>query len=106
WSCPLVRKLLGSGVGNMGVTRLDLLNMPEAQRRFYERYQYNPHYQASMVESSYTIGLRKGRKKGREEGKEEGKREIAVKLLAAGSLDIGSIADITGLSIEELQGLK
>jgi predicted transposase/invertase (TIGR01784 family) len=86
----------------MGETRFDLLKMPEAQRRFYERYQHDLHYQASMVESSYTIGLRKGRKK----GKEEGKREIAVNLLASGSLDIGAIAEITGLSVEELQGLK
>ena len=70
----------------MAETRLDLLKMPEAQRRFYERYQHDPHYQASMVESSYTIGLRMGEKKGKEEGKVEGKREIAVKLLASGSL--------------------
>jgi predicted HTH domain antitoxin len=34
------------------------------------------------------------------------KREIAIKLLASGSLDIGAIAEITGLSVEELQGLK
>ncbi|MCI5148489.1 MAG: hypothetical protein D3916_03675, partial [Candidatus Electrothrix sp. MAN1_4] len=43
---------------------------------------------------------------GKEEGKIEGKREIAVKLLAAGSLDVVDIAEITGLSAEELQGLK
>ncbi|CAK8721092.1 hypothetical protein GKODMF_12710 [Candidatus Electrothrix gigas] len=36
----------------------------------------------------------------------EGKREVAVKLLASGSLDTGAIAEITGLSIEELQGLQ
>uniref|UniRef100_UPI004055F402 hypothetical protein n=1 Tax=Candidatus Electrothrix sp. TaxID=2170559 RepID=UPI004055F402 len=85
----------------MGVTRLELLKMPEAQRRAYERYQHDLHYQASMVESSYTIGIRKGEKK----GKAEEKKEIAVKLLASGSLDIGAIAEITGLSVEELQGL-
>ncbi|MCI5218520.1 MAG: hypothetical protein D3914_04860 [Candidatus Electrothrix sp. LOE2] len=67
-----------------------------------------------MVESSYTIGIMKGEKKGREEGraegkeegKLEGKREVAVKLLASGRLDIGAIAEITGLSIEDLQGLQ
>ncbi|MCI5140602.1 MAG: hypothetical protein D3909_02515 [Candidatus Electrothrix sp. ATG1] len=85
----------------MAETRLDLLKMPEAQRRFYERYQHDPHYQTSMVESSYTIGLRKGKKK----GKIEEKRDIAVKLLASGSLDIKAIAEITGLSVKELQGL-
>ena len=71
-----------------------------------------------MVESSYTIGIIKGEKRGRAEGREEGraegrtegqlewKREVAVKLIASGSFDIGEIAEITGLSVEELQGLK
>jgi predicted transposase/invertase (TIGR01784 family) len=85
---------------------LDILNLPDEERRAYERYQDDLHYQASMVESSYTIGIIKGEKRGREEGKAEGKREVAVKLLASGSLDMGSIAEITGLSIAELQELK
>jgi predicted transposase/invertase (TIGR01784 family) len=81
---------------------LDILKLSEEERLAYERYQNDLHYQASMVESSYTIGLRKGEKK----GKMEEKREVAVKLLGSGSMDIGAIAEITGLSIEELQGLK
>ncbi len=89
---------------------LDILKLSEEERLAYERYQSDLHYQASMVESSYTIGLRKGEKKGKAEGKAEGKmegkREVAVKLLGSGSLDIGAIAEITGLSIEVLQGLK
>jgi len=78
---------------------LDILKLSGQERLAYERYQSDLHYQASMVESSYTIGLRKGEKKGRAEGK----REIAIKLLASGSLEIEAIAEITGLSIEELQ---
>jgi predicted transposase/invertase (TIGR01784 family) len=93
---------------------LDILKLSDEERQAYERYQHNLHYQASMVESSYTIGLRKGEKKGKEEGRVEGrkegqlegKREVAVKLLASGSLDIEAVAEITGLSVEELQGLK
>ena len=89
---------------------LDILNLPDEERLAYERYQDDLHYQASMVESSYTIGIIKGEKRGRAEGRAEGqlegKREVAVKLLASGSLDIGEIAEITGLSVEELQGLK
>ncbi|MCI5180838.1 MAG: hypothetical protein D3911_16260, partial [Candidatus Electrothrix sp. AW3_4] len=75
-----------------------------------ERYQNDLHYQASMVESSYTIGVIKGEKRGRAEGRAEGqiegKREVAIKLLASGSLDIGAIAEITGLSVGELQSLQ
>lgn len=93
---------------------LDILKLPEEERLAYERYQDDLHYQASMVESSYTIGVIKGERKGKEkgraegraEGQIEGKREVAVKLLASGSLDIEAIAEITGLSIEELQGLR
>ena len=81
---------------------LDILKLPDEERLAYERYQDDLHYQASMVESSYTIGLRKGEKK----GQTKEKREIAIKLLDSGSLDIDSIAEITGLPIEELQGLK
>lgn len=33
-------------------------------------------------------------------------RDVAIKLLASRSVDIGAIAEITGLSIEELQGVK
>ncbi|WPD24882.1 MAG: hypothetical protein SD837_10015 [Candidatus Electrothrix scaldis] len=90
------------------------MKLSDEERQAYERYQHDLHYQASMVESSYTIGLRKGEKKGKEEGRAEGrtegqlegKREVAVKLLASGSLEIEAIAEITGLSVEELQGLK
>ncbi|MCI5192904.1 MAG: hypothetical protein D3915_07210 [Candidatus Electrothrix sp. AU1_5] len=99
----------------MGALR-DILpsDFPEEVRLAFERYQDDLHYQASMVESSYTIGVIKGEKRGREEGRAEGraegqmegKREVAVKLLASGSLDVEAIAEITGLSIEELQGLK
>jgi len=54
---------------------LSILKLPEEERIAYERYQDDLHYQASMVESSYTIGVIKGEKKGREEGKKEGREE-------------------------------
>ncbi|MCI5116282.1 MAG: hypothetical protein D3912_16010 [Candidatus Electrothrix sp. AX1] len=86
------------------------MKLSDEERRAYERYQNDLHYQASMVESSYTIGVIKGEKRGRAEGRAEGqvegKREVAIKLIASGSLDIGAIAEITGFSFEELQGLK
>ncbi len=35
---------------------LDILKLPEKECLAYERYQNDLYYQASMVESSYTIG--------------------------------------------------
>ncbi|WP_339138650.1 MAG: hypothetical protein WGN25_10040 [Candidatus Electrothrix sp. GW3-4] len=95
----------------MGVTRLELLKMPEAQRRAYEKYLINKAVKKDMLESAYERGFEEGiargiREAGRAKGKLEVKREIAVKLLASGSLEIEAIAEVTGLSIEELQGLQ
>jgi hypothetical protein len=39
-------------------------------------------------------------------GKIEGKREISINLLKAGVLDIQTIADMTGLTLEEVDALR
>jgi predicted transposase/invertase (TIGR01784 family) len=89
---------------------LDILKLPEEERIAYERYQDDLHYQASMVESTYTIGMKKGEKKGRKEGREEGKKEgyieIASNLISAGLLDLEGISKVTGLSLDEITNLK
>ena len=89
---------------------LDILHLPEQERLAYERYQEDLHYQASMVESSFTIGREKGKKEGKKEGRMEGKqeqaREIAVNLLQAGLLDSKTIAAMTGLTQEEIKALQ
>ena len=46
----------------------------------------------------------RGRTEGREEGREEGKLQIAVSLKSRG-MDPAEIADITGLSIEDIEQL-
>jgi predicted transposase/invertase (TIGR01784 family) len=43
---------------------LDILKLSEQERRAYERYKDDLHYQASMFESSYTVGFMKGEEKG------------------------------------------
>lgn len=95
---------------------LDILKLPEQERLAYERYQDDLHYQASMVESSYTIGIRKGVKQGMEQGIEQGIEqglakgekqksiEIAKNLIDV--LDPKTIADKTGLTEEEIIELK
>jgi predicted transposase/invertase (TIGR01784 family) len=79
---------------------LDVLELNSEEKRIYDAYQENLHYQASMWESSYGVGKRDGI----EEGIEKGKLAIAKSLLDI--LDIETIALKTGLSVTELQKLK
>ncbi|MEA3465356.1 MAG: hypothetical protein U9R29_05035, partial [Thermodesulfobacteriota bacterium] len=90
--------------------------LPEAERAAYERYQDDLHYQASMVESSYTVGAIDGKKEGLEQGIEQGleqgleqgkqeeKQEIARKMLK--SIDVKTISSMTGLIEAEILALK
>ena len=65
-------------------------------------------YQASMVESSYGIGKLKGEKIGEKRGKKEGIKEerlhVAINLLDV--LDDATIAEKTGLPLEEIEKLR
>ena len=83
---------------------LDILKLPTQERQAYSSYQDDLHLQASMVESSYTIGMIKGEKEGRKEGKKEKSLEIARNLLDL--LDNQTIADKTGLTIAEVAALR
>ncbi|MCI5193313.1 MAG: Rpn family recombination-promoting nuclease/putative transposase [Candidatus Electrothrix sp. AU1_5] len=73
---------------------LDILKLSDEERRAYERYQDDLHYQASMVESSYTIGVKKG--------EDKKALQIAMNLIKKGVLDAQEIAEITELSVEEI----
>ena len=50
------------------------------------------------------IGLKTGREEGREEGRGNTQKEIARKMLDKG-MDINSISELSGLSIEEINGI-
>ncbi|WP_069472994.1 hypothetical protein [Candidatus Marithrix sp. Canyon 246] len=71
---------------------LDVLELNAEDKRTYDAYQENLHYQASMWESSYGLG------------RKEEKLEIAKSLLDI--LDIETIALKTGLNVTEVQKLK
>lgn len=60
---------------------LDILQLNLEEKQAYEAYQEDLHYQASMLESSYGVGMRKGRVAGKVEGKIEGKIEGRVELI-------------------------
>ena len=87
---------------------LDILKMSEEEHREYEAYQESLRYQASMFESSYTVGEMKGRKAGIEEGIETGQKnkalEMAKKMKESG-LELSLIANVSGLSLEEIEKL-
>lgn len=102
---------------------LNVLKLNGSEKLAYDRYISDLHYQASMVESSFTVGELKGivrgraegREEGRQEGREEGKQEgleegrllqnlsIAQKLLTIH--DIKTVSEITGLAEGQLKSL-
>ena len=87
---------------------LDILKLPEQERLAYERYQDDLHYQASMVESSYTIGIIKGVKQGIEQGVAKGEKQKAIEIAKnlIDVLDLKTIATKTGLTEQEILELK
>ncbi|MCI5211167.1 MAG: hypothetical protein D3910_20825 [Candidatus Electrothrix sp. ATG2] len=93
---------------------LDIMKLPDTERRAYERHRENLHYRASMFESSYTAAVLEGRIEGKKEGLKEGEQrgekkkalQIARKLLQTGTLDIKTIADMTEMTEEEVRALQ
>ncbi len=77
--------------------KLDLLKMPEQERRAYEKYLINRASEKDMIESAYDEGIEKGVKKGR--------IEVALNMLRTGLLTTDQIAQVTGLSSEEIRKL-
>ncbi|MBF0435300.1 MAG: Rpn family recombination-promoting nuclease/putative transposase [Magnetococcales bacterium] len=53
---------------------LNILKLPEAERRAYERYKEDLHFQASMVQSTYVAGKLEGEKIGKLEGEKIGEQ--------------------------------
>lgn len=73
--------------------KLDVLSLTPEERKAYDRYEENSHYEASMHESHY------GR------GKLDEKYEIARNLLQCGA-DIDMIIKGTGLTKEKIEEIK
>lgn len=82
------------------------MKLSEEERREYEAFHEHLHYEASMLESHYGVGIRDGFNKGKKEGIEEGKvekaMEIAKKLKLKG-MSTAVVAEISGLSLEEAE---
>ncbi len=72
---------------------LDILQLPEQERRAYESFQDDLHFQASMVESTWGAGMLEGEKKGRLEGEQIGEAKILLRQLQR---RFGAVPDWTG----------
>ena len=84
---------------------LDIMKLSEEERKAYAEFQDDLHYQASMSECTYTAGMIKGKEEGRKEGEEKGRKAVALNLLQSGVLDPVKVAEMTGLTPEEVQAL-
>jgi predicted transposase/invertase (TIGR01784 family) len=79
---------------------LDVLKMTEAERLDYEYHQKQLHHEASLYESTYVLGHLEGK----EEGIKEGVLNTAKNMKLAG-LDKNMIAQVTGLTMDEIEQL-
>ena len=94
--------------------RLEEMSADEQKRWEYEMRQKAIRDHRHMLASGRREGLREGRREGEkigeQRGKSEGKREkameMALKMLERGRDTLEEIAEITGLTLEEIQTLK
>lgn len=90
------------------VEKLNILKLNEEERRDYEHYQEILHYEASMIDSHYGLGEKKGRADGREEGLKEGIKEgikTVARNLRGSGLSFADISRYTGLTEEEINNV-
>jgi predicted transposase/invertase (TIGR01784 family) len=92
WNNPTLKKAL---------TVLDVMNFGDEERDAYESHLKWLRIEANTLRKYEAKGFEEGMEKGIEKGREEEKVKIASSLLKMG-LDIRSISESTGLSIEEV----
>jgi predicted transposase/invertase (TIGR01784 family) len=83
---------------------LDVLKMDKQERQVYDQHQKQLRREASLYESTYVIGKIEGHEEGREEGKEEA-FIITAKNMKQAAIDVKIIAQVTGLSKKQIEGL-
>lgn len=86
--------------------KLQYLQMTPAERTAYDRHINNIMIQNDILETKVIEGLEQGREEGLKQGREEGRisanLENARKMKAKG-FSVGDIAEITGLTVEEIR---
>ena len=88
---------------------LERLAMNPEEKEMYDLRMKAIRDEMNIRESGYIDGLAAGETKGRAEGKIEGKKEQKIEIaknMLKKQMSIQDIADVTGLSSEEIETLK
>jgi predicted transposase/invertase (TIGR01784 family) len=103
-----IKKILRSKANFKGLSeareKLAPMKLPKNEQANYSNYLEDLHYQASMVDSSYGLGKLEGKIEGESIGIQKKALEVAQKMRAKG-IEIQTIAEVTGLKIEEISAL-
>jgi predicted transposase/invertase (TIGR01784 family) len=81
--------------------KLDIMKMPESERKIYDRYVENFRYRMSLFGSSRDEAKLEGYEEGIEKGIEKGKLLIAKNMKEKG-IEINLISEITGISKDDI----
>ncbi|MBY5013878.1 hypothetical protein [Streptococcus suis] len=84
---------------------LDRNTWTEEERKMIDQLAYSAANHFGELETSFILGRKRGQEEGRAEGRLEGQLKIARQMLVEGFAD-EMIARLTGLSQEDLDGLK
>ena len=85
--------------------KLDILSLTEKERKDYERYEENTHYEASMHESYYGRGKLDGEALGEAKGRMEEKINLAKKMIKRG-IPVKIVIEDTGLTRDQVDEIK
>ncbi|MBF0627222.1 MAG: PD-(D/E)XK nuclease family transposase, partial [Magnetococcales bacterium] len=84
---------------------LDILKLSEEERRAYDRYQEDLHFQASMVESTWVAGRIEGKEEGIQIGEQRGIQIGEQRGIQIGEQKGIQIGEQRGIQIGEQRGL-
>ena len=89
--------------------KLEEISNDEIMQRLADWREAAEHDEASVRNMAFNEGMKKGIEEGLEKGKNEGAKqrdfEIAKKMKEKG-MDINTIAELTGLTIKEIENIK
>ena len=88
------------------LAKLDVLKMPEKERRSYENYMENLRYKRSMEETQRWEGYLEGEAEGYQRGKKAEQLQFARNLLNSTDFDDQSISKLTELAIDVIRKLR
>lgn len=98
-------KRLAEIADSKSLTKEEQEKYDNSMMAMWDNYAVYKHAEEKGIEKGRKEGKEEGRIEGKKEGKEEGRKEFALKLLAH-NYPLDEIADLTGLSIDEIKNLE